>query len=180
MKRPRVSISCCTTRRVITCRFRLIRLRTGASAPVFLFWFRLMARCFLYSLICWGALQARLYLMRALVPAGEVLSLACPRESTQREGPPGATHRYRQGSVAALPVPNPLRSSPIRGPRTTRRFAGLKPAPQNTSDRVRGYSPDWLRYSGECYGSCRSKPPNRYIPRVRLDRQYSVIITGKG
>ena len=58
-----------------------------------------------------------------------------------------------QGRFAALPV----RSSPIRGPRTTRNLAVLE-----SSDRVRGYSPDWLRYSVSATGGV-DQNPNRYL-----------------
>ena len=69
---------------------------------------------------------------RLFRPSGEVLSLASPRESTQREGRPGALI----GCAGAL------RSSPLRGAHNS---AG-KPA----SNRVRALFPEWLRYSVQC------------------------------
>jgi len=59
--------------------------------------------------------RARTARVSVLALTGEVLSLACPRESTQREGHP------EPSSAGA----DPLRSSSIRGARTTRSQSGI-------------------------------------------------------
>ena len=82
-------------------------------------------------------------------PRGEVLSLACPRESTQRE-------RHPEHSPAKA---GPLRSSPIRGPRTTRQFTGL--CPVNPLKHGARLFPRLAAVLGECYGRGRSTPRRR-------------------
>jgi len=72
--------------------------------------------------------------------SGEVLSLECPRESTQREGHPGALIGWRR----FLPFLAPP------GARTTRDLAVLDSLKQGAR-----LIPDWLRYSVSANGKGR-------------------------
>ena len=84
---------------------------------------------------CVCLLGVVLYIYFAL--KGEVLSLECPRESTQREGRSGALIGFADS----------LRSSPLRGrAQLAISLCSIR------SDRVRTLIPDWLRYSVSANG----------------------------
>jgi len=91
---------------------------------------------------CVCLLGVVLYIYFAL--KGEVLSLECPRESTQREGQPGCTHRLRRFPAF---LANP-------GARTTRDLAALDSLKQGAH-----LDPGLAAVLGECkwvsvVGSC--------------------------
>ena len=76
---------------------------------------------------------------------GEVLSLACPRESTQRERHPEP--------ASAKPIPCGPRRSGGAGNSADRR--------RSASDRMRAFMPERLRYSARATGPRLPLPPRR-------------------